>query len=76
MEKLIKLGLVRRVQSQMLPHTGDLELTGKGRSVASRLAEIQLFLTEKSHFVVDENLGNPPVAKNLAEEKKRETMSA
>jgi helix-turn-helix protein len=45
-EKLIELKLARRVPSKMLPRTGDLDLTERGRAVASRLAEIQLFLNE------------------------------
>jgi hypothetical protein len=75
-EKLIKLELVKRVPSQMLPHTGDLVLADKGRSVAGHLAEIQLLLTMKSHSAMNEDLGNLPVARNLAEVKKRETASS
>jgi DNA-binding HxlR family transcriptional regulator len=69
-EKLIKLGLVRRVQSNVLLHTGELELTEKGQSVASRLAEIQLLLTEKKRTTSGDNLDDLPVARNFAEEKK------
>ncbi len=36
LEGLIKLGLVRRIQSKVLLDTGDLELTETGQSVALR----------------------------------------
>jgi hypothetical protein len=69
-QKLIKLELVKRIPSQILPHTGDLVLTGKGRSVVDHLAEIQLLLTKKSQPAMDEDLGNLLVARTFVVEKK------
>jgi DNA-binding MarR family transcriptional regulator len=75
-EKLIKLNLVRRVQSHVLLHTGDLELTEKGRLIASRLIEVSLSLAEGRRPSVGDDLGNLPVARNLTEEETRRMMSA
>jgi DNA-binding HxlR family transcriptional regulator len=75
-EKLIKLNLVRRVQSHVLLHTGDLELTEKGQLIANHLTKISSSPVDGSRTSIDDDLGNLPVARNLTEEETRKMISA